>query len=421
MSRRANPDASHIRLYHWMLKSPAWGALSGNERAVLLDLWMHHSGINNGQISYSCEQAGKAISATKMTGSRALQRLVQLRFLRITRDAGFGSDDARLYTLTMEPVGKEPGKEPPTKDFMKLTADELAKNHFPVTPRLLPSNTSVTGKNGTLKIANKINGVAGGAGDRKDGTSRNPRKTAKKPTKPAENLGSRVTPVLLGEPSPSNTGVTHIIYHATHHLESTSSDGLPSGDLEVTDDSPRAEATADLGDPSAGDPVVVRSDDDPPTGARPTQSIVLKVAKAIYRTHNRPPLPPWDHTSQEMRDLALAQAGSALDVVPVRTADHRLPASLVVTEVAPAIYGTHRRPDTPTWDRTTPDIRTWVTAQAAAALTAINRERSLIRDRNLAINIVNKVRTPLGDKVRHNAAHPPSWSRERLDHRRLRP
>ena len=59
------------------------------------------------------------------------------------------------------------------------------------------------------------------------------------------------------------------------------------------------------------------------TGARPTQSNVLKVAKAIYRTHNRPPLPSWDHTSQKMRDFTLAQAWSAIHAVTAGTAADR--------------------------------------------------------------------------------------------------
>jgi hypothetical protein len=51
------------------------------------------------------------------------------------------------------------------------------------------------------------------------------------------------------------------------------------------------------------------------TGAGPTQSIVLRVAKAIYRTHNRPLSPSWDRTSREVRDFTLAQARAALAVV----------------------------------------------------------------------------------------------------------
>jgi hypothetical protein len=53
MSRRrpANRDAQHIRLYHSMIKSPAWSALSGDAVKILLDLWHYHDGRNNGQIS----------------------------------------------------------------------------------------------------------------------------------------------------------------------------------------------------------------------------------------------------------------------------------------------------------------------------------------------------------------------------------
>lgn len=189
MRRRANPDAQHVQLYHWMIKSPAWAALSGNEVKVLIDLWHYHSGVNNGRISYSCKQAGAAINATKMTGARALQTLVQLGFLRITQEAVFRSRDACLYRLTTVPVGKEPA----TKEFLKLTtgdiakirAEDRAKNRSVVTRMLLHSNMGVTAKVVPFKAANKIKGIERGVGERKNGPSPTPLKTAKKPIKPA--------------------------------------------------------------------------------------------------------------------------------------------------------------------------------------------------------------------------------------------
>ena len=120
---RPNPAAQHIQLLHSMIRSPAWAALSGNAVKVLLDLWHYHDGRNNGQISYSCGQAGVAINASKVTGSRALKDLIQYGFVQVTREASFRSDNARLYALTMERIGNQPA----TRDFMKLTAAELAK------------------------------------------------------------------------------------------------------------------------------------------------------------------------------------------------------------------------------------------------------------------------------------------------------
>ena len=234
MRRRANRDAQHIQLYHWVMKSPAWAALSGNAVKVLLDLWRCHNGINNGQISYSCDQAGVAINASKSTGWRVLKELMQFGFLRMTQDAGFGSDEARLYMLTMERIGKQPA----TKDLMKLTADDLAKNRFPVSPMKLSSFTYETGENGILTAANKINDLTKGVGDRKNGTSRTPLKTAKKPTKLAQNKASLVSSMKLEQPNPSFTHETHIIYHAGFPKKETTANLDLGADLDVRSNDP---------------------------------------------------------------------------------------------------------------------------------------------------------------------------------------
>jgi hypothetical protein len=58
-----------IRLPHYMLKSPAWKLLSPNAKALLLEVWARHNGVNNGEISYAVREAA-AIGMHHSTASR---------------------------------------------------------------------------------------------------------------------------------------------------------------------------------------------------------------------------------------------------------------------------------------------------------------------------------------------------------------
>jgi hypothetical protein len=109
----------HIRLPYWLLRSPAWLALSPNGKAALLHLWECHNGTNNGQIVYAVRAAEK-IGLSQYQAARALKEAVELGFLRIARDSAFTlkSKKARLWEITAEPVNGAPA----TKDFMRWTS-----------------------------------------------------------------------------------------------------------------------------------------------------------------------------------------------------------------------------------------------------------------------------------------------------------
>jgi hypothetical protein len=115
--RHSNGSAERfVALHHWMLKSPAWRALSPNGKAVLLHVWERHNGSNNGQIVYGVREA-KVIGLTPHPAARALAELVELGFLRVTRSSSFDlkTKEARVWALTAEPIDDRPG----TKEFMR--------------------------------------------------------------------------------------------------------------------------------------------------------------------------------------------------------------------------------------------------------------------------------------------------------------
>jgi hypothetical protein len=218
--RRASGDR-HIRLHHWMLRSAAWRALSPVEKAVLLDIWQRHNGLNNGQIVYSVREAEK-IGVTKSPAARALERLIELGFLRITKDAIFrpGAKEARCWKLTMEPVNEHPA----TKEFMRWQPESARPKH-PHKRRpnglenLFPSPPSGTNKSprGDLKKrypenAGDHNGLLGGAGGGQSGIGGTPKDTANHQRKTAKNDDFLVPPAGVNEEpfSPPSGTLIHI-------------------------------------------------------------------------------------------------------------------------------------------------------------------------------------------------------------------
>jgi hypothetical protein len=121
--RRGNGDR-FLCLHHWMLKSPAWRALSPNAKAVLLHLWERHNGSNNGQIVYGVRDAAE-IRISKDQAARALIELINRGFLRVTRAAAFTfkTKEARCWAITAEPIDDQP----PTKDFARWSPTQ---KHF---------------------------------------------------------------------------------------------------------------------------------------------------------------------------------------------------------------------------------------------------------------------------------------------------
>jgi hypothetical protein len=119
--RRGHSGERFIALPHWMLRSPAWRALSPNGKAVLLHLWERHNGTNNGQIVYEV-RAAPEIGIGKSNAAVALAELVDLGFLRITRDSAFRikTKEAREWAITAEPIDGRP----PTKEFMQWRPPE---------------------------------------------------------------------------------------------------------------------------------------------------------------------------------------------------------------------------------------------------------------------------------------------------------
>jgi DNA-binding MarR family transcriptional regulator len=87
---RSNKEARHVRLYHLMLKTPAWKSLTANARAIYVEIAARYGGLgsNNGRIPYSVRDAAKSLKIGKSTAAKAIQQLQDRGFIvEITKGA----------------------------------------------------------------------------------------------------------------------------------------------------------------------------------------------------------------------------------------------------------------------------------------------------------------------------------------------
>jgi hypothetical protein len=129
-SKQRAAGAKHwVMLEHYLLTTPAWGALSANARSLYIEVKRRYNGRNNGMIAFSARDAGDTLNASHHTGARVLQELQDHGFLAVTEQSDFKRKVkvAREYRLT-EVRDDRPGLEaPPTKEFARWRPPENLK------------------------------------------------------------------------------------------------------------------------------------------------------------------------------------------------------------------------------------------------------------------------------------------------------
>src|SRR6266446_6614469 len=96
--RKSGDYERFVALPHYMLRSPAWKTLPPDAKALLIDVWMRHNVMNNGEISYSVREAGQ-IGLSRSVAARMFLVLVQRGFLEVRRNSTFTlkTKEARLW------------------------------------------------------------------------------------------------------------------------------------------------------------------------------------------------------------------------------------------------------------------------------------------------------------------------------------
>jgi DNA-binding transcriptional regulator YhcF (GntR family) len=103
--RRNRHGPKFVRLFHWMLDTPAWRSLSGWAMAAYLDLAANYNGTNNGELYLPIRKFTEGRDCSPATAARAINELVDKGFVEITRNSGFNikshKRQARTFRLTV--------------------------------------------------------------------------------------------------------------------------------------------------------------------------------------------------------------------------------------------------------------------------------------------------------------------------------
>ncbi len=126
---RRRGEARHVRLYHWMLASPAWQSLSPTARAAYIELKFLYNGVNNGRIGLSARRLGERIHVSKNTAARALQDLEERGFIERATPGAFHHKvrHATEWRLTEERCDVSGAL--PTKAFMRWGQEKKTRCH----------------------------------------------------------------------------------------------------------------------------------------------------------------------------------------------------------------------------------------------------------------------------------------------------
>ena len=122
---RSKKAARHVRLYYWLMQTAAWKSLSGNQRAIYIEMASRYDGSNNGRIVYSVREAAQALHIGKATAARDLIVLEERGFIVVMARGAFNvklklATEWRLTEFNCDVTGALP-----TKEFAKWSRKNL--------------------------------------------------------------------------------------------------------------------------------------------------------------------------------------------------------------------------------------------------------------------------------------------------------
>ena len=114
-----------LALEHYVMNSPAYRSLTGNEALALNWFIRQYNGSNNGEFFYSVRDLAKDMGVSINTAHKCIQRLVQLGFIAPVQIGSFNwktkEKKATRWRLTMFACNGAL----PTKDFMRRSPKKI--------------------------------------------------------------------------------------------------------------------------------------------------------------------------------------------------------------------------------------------------------------------------------------------------------
>jgi hypothetical protein len=140
--KRRSSGGQFIQLFHFMLSTQAWGALTPAERVVYLEVARLYLGNNNGYLALSTRDAATRCNINKDTAARCLRRLRELGFIELAQAGAFTFKirHAAEWRLTQHPCDRT--GRPATRDFQNWRPDPESE------PSISDDRSPSVGQNG---------------------------------------------------------------------------------------------------------------------------------------------------------------------------------------------------------------------------------------------------------------------------------
>jgi hypothetical protein len=118
---RKSTGPPFVQLFKYMLRSPAWLALSATAQAAYVRLALRYDGCNNGMLVLSVRTLARELHVSRATAARALIELEDAGFIETAKIGRFArrnrqASEYRLTTFRCDVTG-----ELPSKKFMQIT------------------------------------------------------------------------------------------------------------------------------------------------------------------------------------------------------------------------------------------------------------------------------------------------------------
>jgi DNA-binding transcriptional regulator YhcF (GntR family) len=122
---RSSKDARHVRLHHWVMQTPAWKSLSGEQRAIYIEIAARYrgTGSNNGSIPYSVREAADSLHIGKSTAARHFEVLQDRGFIIAVRRGGFSYKQRHATEWRLTEFPCDVTHELPSKEFARWTSE----------------------------------------------------------------------------------------------------------------------------------------------------------------------------------------------------------------------------------------------------------------------------------------------------------
>ncbi|WP_336741352.1 hypothetical protein [Aureimonas altamirensis] len=103
----------------YIMRSPAWRALTPNDKAAYLELKWRYDGMNNGRIGLGERELSAALGIGRETVRRSLLNLIDKGFLAKAKASGFNVKSRAATEWRLTEYACDLSGHFPTKDFMR--------------------------------------------------------------------------------------------------------------------------------------------------------------------------------------------------------------------------------------------------------------------------------------------------------------